>query len=406
MSIKESLYVLGVIFSNTFILTNLYELIPITYYPSYVHKKNKTIPYFNIESSFVNIIPNLGKKDVSHLPVRGIRAASSGGAGCSFGNSIAADFQILGKNFHIKIYSSAEGRCKLHITGLTSWEQVNPVVAGFINKLKEVDAIWAPFFRLSYESRLNFMKKVYDVVVSGHQVRHFEDPYVVGWIDSFTGDMLSLKQCAKLIVEYVMEDLEPEKFGQRLTRLCSIQTGQYSAFHKEQDFTFSMFDIYNGVYTGTIGYGDLYFIHIVRRLACQGYHVGFSNLGRDEIRIRIEIQSDHTNAKGGKSENKKEHLFIIKSSGSVSLSSKASTEEALSMGRHVIGVIKTIVESKEYSSEKFGISYDVMSSTNQLMNTSDIFPQTQMSNTSMVPSAGSFSVLDSLMDEYGYGDEI
>lgn len=410
MSIKETLFVIGVVFKNTFILRNFYELIPITYYSDYKYKKGDKIPYLGVEGSFVSIIPKIGTKGVVEPPIRGLRCSLNESAtSSSFGNSVANDFQILMKNFHIKVTSSKTGDCKFHITGITEWSQVEPVVSGFITQLKCIESLWIPFFQLPFDLKLAFAKELYNIVVCGQQLRYYDDPYVVNWIESLTGENEKLKPCARLFVRYIVEDRIPELFGQRLSRICSLQTGRCSIFHQDDNFNFVRYDIYNGSYSGHIGYGDLYFIHLVRKLAEQGYHVGFSNLGRDEIRIRIEIQYNSSNSNGGKFEEKKEHLFIIKSGGTVSLSSKGMPYEALAMGKHVINSIRSIVESPEYNAEKKGtyVDYSYSSSNNcNISNILKIQPQTQANNSSMIPMKPPLSFLDTLLDEYGNNSEI
>lgn len=407
MSIKETLFVFGVVFKNTFILRNFYELIPLTYHNNYTYSKGDKISYLGIESSFVSIIPKLGTKGKMEPPIRGIRNTSTDGSSSSaFGNSVAHDFQIMMKNFHIKVSSSKSGDCKFHITGITLWSQVDTVVSGFISQLKCIESLWIPFFQLPFDQRLMFVKEIYNIVVSGQQLRYFEDPYVINWIESLSGDKEILKPCAKLFVRYVMEDKTPELFGQRLSRICSLETGKYSIFHQDVDFNFVRYDIYNGSYAGHIGYNELYFIHLVRKLTEQGYLVGFSNLGRDEIRILIEIQTNMSNINGGKNEEKKQHLFTVKKSGSVTLSSKGMPNEALAMGKHVIQAIRLIVESPEYNAEKIGKQYDSMYAMRNCNNITNIQPQIQMQASSMIPMNNQSSFLDNLIDEYGNNLEI
>lgn len=399
MSIRETLFVVGVHFKNTFILRNFYELIPLTYYSNCNFSKNDKIPYFGIEGSFVSVIPKLTSKGIVEPPIRGIRKASvDGKVSASFGNSVAINFQILEKNFHIKVSSSKKGDCKFHITGVTRWSQVDPLVTGFINHIKCVESIWVPFFQCSYEQRLALVKEIYDIVVSGQQLRFFEDPYVVEWIDSLTGEKEKFKLCIKLIVRYVVEDGTPDNFCKRLMTFCSLQTGNSSIFHHDASYNLIKYDIYNGSYSGTIGYNDLYFIYIVRKLAEQGYQVGFSNLGRDEIRVKIEIHKDSDNSHGGKTKDKKEHLFVIKSGGSVTLSSKALPDEALAMGKYVIDAIRNIIESKEYTFEKTGTYYDNVDLAKFYNN--NIEPLTQDHHGSLIDQMGNLNLVNSLLDEY------
>lgn len=401
MSIKETLYVVGVVFKNTFILRNFYELVPLTYHGEYTYTKGSIIPYFGIENSFISIIPKLCTKGSVEYPIRGIRKISIGGnSSASFGNSVAIDFQILQKNYHIKVSSSKTGDCKFHITGLTRYSHLDYIVKSFIEQLKCIEQIWIPFFQLDYNFRMNILNEIYNIVVCGNQLRHYDDPYVVNWIESLSDKREQYKPFIKLIVRYVMEEIYPDAFSQRLLRLCSLQPGPNSIFHVDMDFIFVRYDIYNGSYIGTVGYNDLYFIFLVRKLVEMGFHAGFSNLGNEEIRIKIEIQHNQFNTKGGKAEEKKEHLFVIKSGGSVALSSKDTPSEALAMGQYVINVIRSLVESPEYLTEKNGIYYNNANSVTGNSNFSNIQPQTQNVYTSMVPTTTSSSILDMFMNEY------
>lgn len=405
MSIKESLYVVGVVFKNSFILRNFYELIPLTYHDEYNYNKGSKIPYYGIDCSFLSIIPKLGTKGTIEPPIRGRRnSLSEVNISSSFGNSVAVNFQTLMKNFHIKITSSKSSDCKFHITGLTRYAQLEQLNENFIKQLKCIEQIWIPFFQMDYNSKIKIMGEIYNVVVFNNQLRHYNDIYVINWIESLSEE--KHKPFVRLIVRYVIEDQNPFDFGQRLLRICSLQTGQYSIFHNETDFNLVRYDIYNGFYTGNIGYNELYLIYIVRKLNEMGYLAGFANIGKEEIRIKIKIQHDNINLVKGKYVEQKEHLFIIKAGGSFTLSSKDSPNEALAIGHHIINLIRSMVESNEYISERNGkYFHQLISSTNQNF-TTNIQPQSQTLTTSMLPINDTSSILNILIDEYDADNNI
>lgn len=397
MSIVESLFVIGVVFKNSFIIKNFYDLIPILNVNNYIYNKGDKISFFGVENSFASIIPKISNKNDPQLPIRGIRkSANSGKKSVSFGNSVAMDFQTAGKNYHMKVSSSKKKESKIHITGLTNYNSVKIVTQNFINQLKLIENAWVPFFKLSFESKVGLINCITNLVFTKDGVRRLDDPEIKNWLLSFNDEQKLFIPCIQIILGFILEDLTIEKFHERANRICHLDPGPKSVFHSDDDYNFVMFDIYNGSYTGNIGYSDLYFIHIVRKLAEMGYHVGFANIGKTEMRIMIEITNEEHYNDGSKAKESKGHLFLIKPGGSVSLFSKGDPEETIAIGKYIINLIRSFIESPEYNAEKNGLYYD--------SNFSNIEPLKQEEINSMVPTSN--NTFDNLMNEYIFESEI
>jgi hypothetical protein len=357
MEFTESMFVVGVVFNNSFIIRNLYELLPIVLYNGYTFTKGgKTLPFFGINNSIVSIIPKISTKGDEILKVRGIRQSLNDNEISSqgFGNSVAIDFQTLGKNYHIKLYSSKKIESKFHITGLTNFESSKTVTLNLLDQIKLTEECWTPFFHLNYYERFNFMKIIYDVVVKDNQLLKPDHEDVKKFLDNLDSSYSKYKSTINLILRYTYEDKTPIDFANRIHKICYLSSGPCSIFHNEQVFHINMYDIYIGNYIGTIGYTQLFLKHITEKLSQLNYRACYSNIGKPEIRIMIPIVNEEHFNNGPKKKTIDGHLFIIKLGGTISLSSKANVSECLSIGKMIIELIRSIVESQEYSDALYG----------------------------------------------------
>ena len=346
--LKPSMFVVGVVFNNSFITQNFYELLPIVPIANYKFIKGETLPFFGIDNAIVSLVPKIENGKGIILKSRGVRKSNETNSS-SFGNSITIDFQSHNKNICIKASSSKKCESKFHITGLTSYKMAEEVTYKFLTQLKITEDIWKPFFIMRYEQKMDFLQKIYQLIDDNGIILRYGNKIIHDKIEKIKNELGDLYNCAKLILRYTLEDETLTEFGNRLLRILNLNTGMYSIFHDKDDFKILIFDIYNGVYNGKIinSYDDIYLMYIAKKLLELGFNCGFCNVAKSEITILIPIVNEiHYNSKGKTKE--KGHLFKIKLKGSIELYSKGNPEEAHKIGNYVINVIEEIINSNEY----------------------------------------------------------
>lgn len=402
MEFSESMFVVGVIFNNSFIIRNLYELLPIVPYTGYTFVQGgKTLPYFGTDNAIVSIVPKIATKGDIITKIRGIRQTGDESENSSqgFGNSVGIDFQTFNKNYYIKLYSSKKIKSKFHITGLTSFESSKIVTSRLLEQIELTELAWIPFFQLSFDDRVNMMMMIYNVVIDNGVILPLDNIKVVNFLTTLPDKFKIYRSVIDLILRFTLEDSTYFDFGNRLFRICKLSVGQYSIFHNECIFQINMFDIYLGNYIGHVGYTQLYFRTIAEELSKLGFKLGYTNIGKPEIRIMIpSITEEHFN-NGTKTKTIEGHLFIVKLGGTVSLSSKANVQECLSMGRMVIQTIRSIVESSGYVR---ALSGNVSYYDNQHQNYNNqisIQPQVQNQMYSTQVVTNYISPMDSILSE-------
>lgn len=354
--VKPSMFVVGVVFNNSFIIHNFYELLPIVPIVNFNFIKGDTLPYFGIDSAIVSLVPKIENGKGVSLKPRGVRRVESNTSSSAFGNSVTIDFQSHNKNVCIRASSSEKCESKFHITGLTSYKMAEEVTYKLLSQFKITELMWKPFFILRYEEKMAFLNKIYNLIDNNGSMLRYGNKIIHDKIEEMKDELGELYNCTNLILRYTLEDETMVHFGNRLMRIINLNTGVYSIFHDKDDFKVLLFDIYNGVYNGKISNiyeDDIYLTYITDELLKLGFKCGFCNVARTEITILIPIVNEiHYNSKGKTKE--KGHLFKVKLKGSVELYSKGNPTEAQTIGTYVINVIEEIINSNEYKS-KFGI---------------------------------------------------
>lgn len=349
--LKPSMFVVGVVFNNSFIIQNFYELLPIVPISNYKFIKGDTLPFFGIDSCIVSLVPKIENGKEVILKSRGVRKSNpNSNSSSAFGNSVTIDFQSHNKNICIKASSSNKCESKFHITGLTSYKMAEEVTYKLLSQIKITERIWREFFVMGYEQKMQFLQKIFLLIDDNGTMLRYGDKVIHDRIEKIKDELGNLYECAKLILRYTLEDETLSDFGNRLLRILNLNTGMYSMFHDKDDFKILIFDIYNGVYNGKIlnEYGeDIYLMYVAQELLKLGFNCGFCNVARTEITILIPIVNEiHYNSKGKTKE--KGHLFKIKLKGSVELYSKGNPNEAQTIGSYVINIIEEIINSNEY----------------------------------------------------------
>lgn len=353
LQVKPSMFVVGVVFKNSFIIQNFYELLPIVPIINYNFIKGESLPYFGIDCAIVSLAPKIENNKGIITKARGIRVGNNGtkSGSNSFGNAISVDFQTNNKSYNIFVTSSKVGESKFKITGLTSYKMAEDVTYKFLNQVKITETKWRSFFILKYDDKLAFLQKMYNLINDETGMLRYGNKKLNDKLESMKEELGNLYECALLIVRYTLEDATINEFGNRIARILNLNTGMYSIFHDKDDFKIIIFDIYLGVYTGRICNGEIYLSFITSKLRDMGFSCGFCNQARTEISILIPICNEiHYNEKKTGNEQKG-HLFKIKSKGSVDLYSKGNPDEALQIGNYVISTITDIINSSEYKAE-------------------------------------------------------
>lgn len=343
--LKPSMFVMGAIFDNSFIIQNLYELLPIVPIFGYNHIKG-TIPYFGIDCAIVSVVPSISTNNGFIYKSRGVRKGNSTQG--SFGNSIAIDFQTLGKGFHIKLSSSKKIKSKFHITGIKNPEMAVKVTESLLKQIELTEKAWLPFFKMDYMSKYHFLTSMIEMVKNGDNILPEFNEIVQKRLELKRIELGELYDTAKLILRYTYEDFTLCDFCGRMLRILILNPGVYSIFHNEDKFKINTYDIYNGAYNGKIGYVNLYVEFIVRKLLDMGFQCGFFNIGKQEFRILVPIVSNHHYTDDLKKVNNKGHLFKINLDGSLDLYSRGDFNEVMIIGMYVINKIREIMETSEY----------------------------------------------------------
>lgn len=346
----QSMFVVGVEFENDFLIQNFYELLPLLPIEGFEFKKGKSIPFFGINDTIVSVVPKIKNRNDIFYENRGVRKNNNSNLASNrgFGNSVGIDFQSKNKNFHIKICSSKEKKSKLHITGLTSFEMAQEITESLLHQIKLTENAWMPFFILDYDSKMNLISYIVEMVSDGDKILNFNDNLLQNKLNDSIHFFGEYFECVKLILRYTFEDKTIIDFYNRLHRISNIIIGQNSLFHNEKEFKVVKYDIYNGTYNGNIGYKDLFLVNIATKLLDLSFQACFSNIAKTEIRIMIPIRNNDINSNSNKTNNIKGHLFIIGPRGSLELYSRGNPNEAISIGNYVIETIRQIIESKEY----------------------------------------------------------
>lgn len=355
MSLRQSMFLVAVVFDNGFIIENLYELLPIVPFTGVTFVKGNPLNYYGIDNAIVSIVPMMKNKNGVKYKIRGIRKnnnidnVSSG----SFGNAIGIDFQTCNKNLHIKICSSKKNKSKFHITGLRSFEMTKEVTLNLIEQIKLTEKAWTPFFKLNYEQRYILITKIIDMVsCSGELLSYYSDE-LKNRIEHIKDKFGDYTQCIDLMLRYLVEDSSLAEFSGRLFRIASLSTGSYSLFHNQDAIRIINTDIYNGTYNANLEYTNLNASFISDKLSQMGYRSLFCNFGKPEIRVTIPIVNN-TFFNGSDSNDERAHVFSIKIGGHIGLFSRALPEEAITIGNHLIDIIISIINSDEYQRSIMG----------------------------------------------------
>lgn len=345
MSVKPSMFVLGVIFDNSFIIRNLYELLPIVPVKNYEFTKG-TIPFFGVNNCVVSVIPSLSGEG-SNLKIRGARGNNGKRLACSkFGNAVTVDFQAFNKNFNIKMTSSKKDRSKFHMTGLKSVEMGKEVTKLLVDYINNTNDAWKPFFMLDFINKEKFLLSLIELLTFGDKTLLPTDQIVLERLKE--KDYGELSKCVDLIMRFTYEDETKSELYERFNRIIYLNPGSYSLFHNQYELKVLMYDIYNGSYTCNINC-ELYIPFIAKEMRNLGFNVGFFNIGDQEFRIVIPIINEQHYSYDKKYNNIKGHLFIITLNGSIDLYSRGDPDEVYLIAEYVINTIKNIVKSDEYN---------------------------------------------------------
>lgn len=352
-NLKTSMFVIGVVFNNSFNIENFYELLPIVPISNFKFVKDTKLPFFGINDVIVSLSPKVTKGDFPKKH-RGIRPSK-------FANSVTIDYQTHNKNLNIKVSSSVNCESKFHITGLTSYSMAEEATLSLIEHIKITDRIWTPFFMKKHEDKLSFLSLMCQLVMDPNdntKLLSFNDPILHSRLESLKDSLGDMYECTKLIIRYTFEDSNITEFGQRLTRILNLKTGTHSIFHNQADFSILLFDIYNGVYNGKICNNDIYLIYLSEKLLNLGYNCCFTNIAKTEIRILLPIYNEIHHVKSKNTSKTKGHLFAVKVKGSIELYSKGNPEEALQIGNEVLSLIRSIINSDDYKDKSETKSID------------------------------------------------
>ena len=344
------MFVLGVIFDNSFIIQNLYELLPIVPVAGFEFIKG-TLPFFGVNNAVVSVIPSLSGSG-NTLKIRGARGNNGRRlASNKFGNAVAVDFQAFNKNFNIKMTTSKVDRSKFHITGLKSVEMGHEVTRLLIEYINNTDDAWRDFFILDYGTKEKFLMTMLEILTDGDKTLLPTNQIVIDRLKE--KDFGNLSKCVDIIQRFTYEDSTKDDLYYRFFRIICLNPGNHSIFHNQYGLNVLMFDIYNGSYIGSIGC-EIYIPFIVKRLSDMGFQVGYFNIGDQEFKIVIPIINENHYINEKKHNNIKGHLFIITINGSIDLYSRGDPNEVKLISEYVIGIIRDIISSSEYNLELTG----------------------------------------------------
>lgn len=367
MSLTQSMFVVGVVFDNGFIIQNLYELLPIVPINNFNFIKGETIPFFGYNDAIVSVVPKIENNKGIIYKSRGVRnSKDTDKSSSSFGNSVTVDFQTHGKNLCIKISSSKKNRSKFHITGLKSYEMAKEGTINLLNQIKLTEKAWTPFFKLSFEERYNVMNWIINLVNDNGNMLNILNSNIIEKVKSIKDNLGDLYDCVNLILRYTLEDNSINDFMTRLYRIVNLSTGLYSIFHQQNDFKILLFDIYNGVYNGRICNNVIFLPFIANKLLEMGFQCGFFNVKKTEIRIMVPILNEMHYTEDNKNTNIKGHLFRIGPEGSVELYSRGNPQEAMTIGMCVINAVRSIISSDEYRKDVLCENVDISKCSVQL----------------------------------------
>ena len=403
MSLKSSMYVFSIETNNGFFLYNLYELLPIVPIYNYRFKKDNTLPFFGVDDCIVSLIPN-GDIIKTKRP-RGVRiSVLNENQSGSFGNSLAVDFQTHKKNVHIKISSSKESCSKFHITGASTPDMAKDISQKLVEYINTTDMMWKPFFLLNMENRLYIVNMVInEIIENGDSPLKYGDPIMIKRIELLRERIGDLISSIDIMLRFTLEiNYSYQEYKKRLYDICLICPGQYSIFHGQQIIELKSLDIYNGVYSGMIGYKDLILYHICTSLKSRGYNSEFHNIKKPVLKIVIPIL-DSSGVIIERSNGKiLAHKFSILDKGTFKLYSQAMPEEVMSIGYNIINVIKEIVNSPEYL-QLINPNYSDIKWSTQLANIPIIRDMTSTSSLNINQSNKDFSF--DLLDENSYSND-
>ena len=366
MYLRQSMFLVAVVFDNGFIIENLYELLPIVPFNGVTFTKGNPLGYYGIDNAIVSIVPMIKSKNGVKYKIRGIRKKSDDNVSTgSFGNAIGIDFQTCGKNLHIKIYSSKKNKSKFHITGLKSFEMTKEVTLNLLEQIKLTEKAWIPFFKLNYDLRYILILRIIDLVSSKNQLLSYYSDELKNRIENSRDSFGEYIHCIELMLRYLVEDNNLSEFSGRLFRIAALSTGSSSLFHNQDDFKIINTDIYNGTYNANLEYKNLNASFISDKLSQMGYRSLFCNFGKPEIRVTIPIVNNSIFINSD-SNDERAHVFSIKIGGHVGLFSRGLPEEALRIGNYLIELIISIINSEEYQKHTMSGIYNYEIETNFL----------------------------------------
>lgn len=356
MSLKESMFVIGTVFDNSFIIQNLYELLPLVHINNFIFIKNKSFPFFGIDDCIVSIVPKIPNKNGTVYETRGIRYVPKEieSATKSFGNSIALDFQCLKKNFHIKLSSSKDIASKFHTTGSKNLEMGKEVTLKLIDYINRTEQAWMPFFRLKYEDRYALILKVINIATDDKKLLNPNSDILIKRTSHIDNDFGEYSPCIKLMLRYLFEDTNLANYSNRLLRICNLSVGGYSIFHNEVTLKISTYSIYLGNYTGNIGYNNIFLSFISEKLLSMGFRSSYFNFKKQVITVKIPIITENSKIKKKAVKNEPAHKFTISVKGAVKLCSPGTPKDAIMVGEYLFNTIIDIINSEEYSKAVLG----------------------------------------------------
>jgi len=148
---------INTLFSGKFYLQNLYELLPCFSVPKFIFKEKVNIPFFGINGIIISI-------KSEKWGSRGVRCQTVNGEySGSLKNCISIDVQLFDKNFNVKIFES-----KYHIGGINDVKISEELSKTLNSIILNTEQCWEPFFKLSYNERIEFIKLIYDISLASN----------------------------------------------------------------------------------------------------------------------------------------------------------------------------------------------------------------------------------------------
>lgn len=378
MSYSTGTFVTMVSFDNSFILLNIYHLLPIINICGFQFKKKMIIPYFGTPDSIVSVIPPPG----SGLKNRGIRTIHENeNLETGFGNSVGIDFQCFDKNLHIKISSSQDNISKFHVTGTKDVEWTQIAANKLVDYLKKTDLAWRPFFELDINGRYELISYFINIIIR-------ENKFLI-YTDNEMKDFLSLVRNNKyylifdFLARYTLEHKSIQELYNKYLTIAWLNIGNMSVFHLQNDFSLKKISISLGVYHTNLGYKNLCLSYISKiiiqneELINDLYSVQFINIKQNKIILMAPVKNHEYKEDFEKSSKMMTYLFHISKTGSVKLFTGINKELAIKEGMRILNILTNIIESaeyKKYNSQKIQIqsstieNYDNSWFYNKLMN--------------------------------------